>query len=251
MKKIISICAIIIVAAIVVTVFTACGSGKNDKATTTAAATTTDIYAQNNTDVVIGELTIEVREDKGIVYNNGSEFRTLIYPKGKNTPFNLEYAKEHYDLIDLNFDGNIDAYIAVADDNGVIYYYCWLYNATTTQFDYNPHLSSYNNISVDSEEQVIYAVGYNAEGRKVISKYMWENGIPVFVESFGIDEDIPENIEQSANNNTIGDKPNSGKPVVGTTEPSGTTGETKPLLTTEPNSGGGIVLVDPTEEVWY
>lgn len=249
MKKIISLCSIIVITALFVTMFAACGGADND---TTTVPTTAAGGENVNPDVVeIGKLTLKVNENEAVVYNDGEEFRKLIYPKNYRVEFDYDYAKEHYDLIDLNFDGNLDAYIAVADEDGLIYFYCFLYNATTTQFDYNSHLSAFNNISVDSAEQLIYAVGYTDDGRKVISKYNWENGIPVFVEAFGADEDIPEEVEQSAGSNTIGDKPHVDDPAEEDTTASGSAGETKPLLTTEPNNQGGIVLVDPTEEQWY
>lgn len=251
MKKIISVCSLIIVAAILVTVFTACGTDKGDGTTTTTAPSTTGVQK-----VEIGELTLTVNESNAVVLNNGQTFQTLSYPQGKGTPFALEYAKDHYDFVDINFDGNLDLYIAVAEEDGVIYYYCWLYNATTCVFDYSVSLSALTNISIDSAEQLIYAVGISNDGKKVISSYTWVNGVLTFIESYGAEEDIPEDIQQSANNNTIGNKPNSEKPVTdnSTTAPAGNAGTadtTKPLLTTEPNTGSGIVLVDPTDEVWY
>ncbi len=251
MKKIISICALIIVAAIVVTVFTACGSGKNDKATTTAAATTTNIDAQNN--VVVSGLSLKINETSADVYNDGVLIQTLKYPQGKGTPFSFEYAKEHYGFLDMNFDGEYDVYIAVADDDGIIYYYCWLYNATAKEFQYSPALSDLKNISVDGAEQIILAIGFDSEGNKVISKYTFVNGSLSFIEKFNETDEIPEDIVENMDNNAIGNKPVEGTPSVDTSEPvtDNTTGETKPLLTTEPNSGGGIVLVDPTDEVWY
>lgn len=249
MKKIISICSLIVVAALVVTVFTACGS---DKKTDTNKNTTTTAAGVQNAEVVIGELTLKVNETNAEVFNDGKLFQTLSFPENKATPFSYDYAKEHYDFVDLNFDGNLDVYIAVADDDGIIYFYCWLYNATKKTFDYSIALSALTNISVDSAEQFLYAIGYDAEGNKVVSKYTFENGSLKFVESFNESDDIPEDVDQNVNNNTIGDKPNTGKPSTGdTTAPSGSTVETKPPLTTEYNPGNGIIIVDPTDEQWY
>ena len=133
MKKIISICSLIIVAALVVTVFTACGS-KPETDTTSTTKVAADNSGQNNANVVIGTLTLKVNENNAEVYNDGALLQVLTYPQGKGTPFSYEYAKEHYGLVDMNFDGETDVYIAVADDEGVIYYYCWLYNATAKEF---------------------------------------------------------------------------------------------------------------------
>ena len=244
MKKIISICSLIVIAALVVTVFTACGGDDNATTSTTSPATTTN-------EVVIGTLTLTVNETNAVVYNDGVLFQTLTFPQGKGTPFVFEYAKEHFDFIDMNFDGNLDVYIAVADDEGTIHYYCWLYNATTKVFDYSISLSGLTNISVNAAEQLIFAIGYDTDGNKVISKYTFENGSLKFLESYNEADEIPEDIDQNVNNNSIGDKPTTGGSATGgTTAPSGTNGTTKPLLTTQPQSGG-IVLVDPTEEVWY
>lgn len=250
MKKIISLCSLIIVAAIVVTVFTACG-GKTDTATTTSK--TTAVADQNNADVVIGVLTLKVNETNAEVYNDGVLLQTLKYPQGKGTPFSYDYAKEHYGFLDMNFDGEYDIYIAVADDEGVIYYYCWLYNATAKEFQYSAALSDLENISVNNAEQFILAIDYDAEGNKVVSKYTFVNGILSLVEAYNESEDIPEDIVDDMSNNAIGDKPVEGTPSVDASKPvtDNTTGETKPLLTTEPNTGSGVILVDPTEEIWY
>lgn len=252
MKKIISICLLIVVVTLVVTVFTACG-GKSESDTTTTTKVAADNAGQNNKDVVIGTLTLKVNETNAEVYNDGALLQVLSYPKGKGTPFSYDYAKEHYGFADMNFDGETDVYIAVADDEGVIYYYCWLYNASAKEFQYSISLSALTNISVDSAEQLVFAIGFDANGNKVISKYTFVNGSLSFIESFNESEDIPEDIEQNVNNNTIGDKPVADNTVTDTSKPvtDGTTGETKPLLTTEPNNGNGIVLVDPTDEVWY
>lgn len=243
MKKIISVCSLIIIAALVVTVFTACGGEEGGTPTTTAPASTTN-------EVVIGTLTLTVNEANAVVYNDGTLFQTLAYPQGKGTPFVYEYAKEHYDFIDLNFDGNLDVYIAVADDEGTIHYYCWLYNATTKVFDYSISLSALTNISVNSAEQLVFSVGFDSDGNKVVSKYTFSNGSLTFIEAYNEADEIPEDVDQNVNDNVIGDKPATGGSVTGTTAPSGANGTTKPLLTTEPNAGG-IIIVDPTEDVWY
>lgn len=243
MKKIISICSLIVIAALMVTVFTACGEEEGGIPTTTAPVTTTG-------EVVIGTLTLTVNEADAVVYNDGVLFQTLSYPQGKGTPFVYEYAKEHYDFIDLNFDGNRDIYIAVADDEGTIHYYCWLYNATTKVFDYSISLSALTNISVNAAEQLVFSVAFDSDGNKVISKYTFVNGSLTFVEAYNEADEIPEDVDRNVSDNAIGDKPAAGESVTDTTAPTDTNGTTKPLLTTEPN-GGSIILVDPTEDVWY
>ena len=155
-------------------IHTICGSGKNDK-----AATTTNIDAQNN--VVVSGLSLKVNETSADVYNDGVLLQILKYPQGMGTPFSFEYAKEHYGFLDMNFDGEYDVYIAVADDDGIIYYYCWLYNATAKEFQYSPALSALKNISVDGAEQIILAIHFDSEGNKVISKYTFVNGSLIYL----------------------------------------------------------------------
>ena len=106
--------------------------------------------AQNN--VVVNGLSLKVNETSADVYNDGVLLQTLKFPQGMGTPFSFEYAKEHYGFLDMNFDGEYDVYIAVADVDGIIYYYCWLYNATAKEFQYSPALSDLKNISVDGAD---------------------------------------------------------------------------------------------------
>lgn len=260
MKRIISVCSVILAFALFVTVFAACNKDKADDTSTTTVPQVADG----------GEYTLDVAEDKATVMKGSSVFQELSYPVGIGYAFDLEYAREHYEFVDMNFDGNADLYLAVSNVDGVISYYCWLFNATENRFDYSASLSALKNISVDSEEQLILSK-VNYEGVDKVSTYNWVDGVLTYVETFGEEgATIPQKIEQSYSGNTIGETSKTEKTTAqntdktssqGTTKGQSSSGSssqttkpqtTKPLLTTTSPANNGIELL-PTEpdDGWY
>lgn len=267
MKKIVSICAVILSVALLITVFAACGKNEG---TDTPESTTAEA-------VVEGDYSLEVTATKAIVKKGDSVFQELSYPNGIGYEFDLEYAKEHYEFLDMNFDGNLDLYLAVCKVDNVINYYCWLYNATDNRFEYSPILSELKNISIDPYEQLVLSK-YYYNGVEKVSSYEWVDGKLQLKETYG-DEGvtIPQSIVQSYTDNAIGEVSNSEKTTTQATTkaPEGaepTTGSqgsqggsiadnktttapktTKPLLTTTSPANQGIELLPsaPSNDGWY
>ncbi len=201
MKKNYSVIALIIALCVLVTAFTACNKDKVDSKDDTSVS---DIVSASGYSAVINETNAVISKD-------GKEFQTVEYPQNIGHAFDFKYAKEHYEFIDMNFDGDEDFYIAVSNVDGVISYYAWIYNATAKKFEHSSYLSMLKNISVDSIEQLILSET-EFEGGRQISVYTWDNGQLVFNEKYNEnDGDIPENVTSSFNDNKIGEVSNSEK----------------------------------------
>ena len=195
MKKIIALCSVLVALAVVVTMFTACGDKTEDETTTT---TTTE------SNVEIGGVTIEVGTDAAVIKEDGFVVQTLKYPKDSDVKFDLEYAKEHYEFIDLNFDGVEDFYIAVSSEKGIINYYCWLYNETSKLYEYSKDLSALKNISVDADQHLIVSKLVDGNSEK-ISCYKWVDGVLTLDKTYDSAKDeIPEDVTNAVTNNSIG-----------------------------------------------
>ena len=255
MKKIISLCSVILVFALMITVFTACGD--NTEENTTAQASGNMIAAEGYS-VVVGEAS-------ATVYKDGKEFQVLKYPVNSGAAVNLEYASKNNAFIDMNFDGVHDLYIAISNSNGVISYHCWLYNVTADKFDYSVILSALQNISVDAENHRILSKSV-VGGVEHIFSYRWVDGQLRFDTDYNTEDgDIPEEVTQVVNDNAIGDaaqttkapdktdnkKPdkNNGNKEETTKKPSSsdnktTTKANKPAntTTTAPNVNNGLVI---------
>ena len=264
MKKIVSICAVVLSLALLFTVFTACG--KKGEGTTDAST---------QAPVADGEYSIDITEAKAVVKKGDTVFQELSYPSGIGYEFDLAYAKEHYEFIDMNFDGNLDLYIAVSKVDDVINYYCWLYNATANKFDFSASLSALKNISVDPYEQLVLSKTYY-NGAEKVSTYEWVDGVLQLKDIYGNEgETIPQEVVQSYNDNTIGETSSSNKTTSSnattqsqatpaTTAHGGSNGgasenktttapkTTKPLLTTtSPVNGIELYTGDPENDQWY
>ncbi len=271
MKKIIAICSLILCVALLVTAFSSCDGKKDD-----VSNKESESYVASITN---GEFsfTAEVGEKSTVIKNNGQVYQTLNYPINPGYPFDYNYAKERSQFIDMNFDGQPDFYIAVSAEAETIYYFCWLFNATTKQFDYSVSLSGLTNISVDAENHVIYSTFKYRDTTKIVS-YRWVDGQLKNDEIFDTSSDtIPVEVTEGAKENAIGTvtkpaltttkpKPteDNKKPTkdnntsTGTTANSGgsstsTTAEDKPLntTTTEPQTGGIQVETGNIDEGWF
>ena len=240
MKKIITLCSLLVCLALLITVFTACGDNTEDTATTTEAY----IASVENEEF---SFTAEVGEKETIIKNNGEAYQTLKYPVNAGYPFDYKYAKERSQFIDMNFDGQFDFYIAVSAEAETIYYYCWLFNATTKKFDFSVPLSGLTNISVDSDTHTIYSTYVFGDTTKVVS-YKWVNGSLVNADEYdNVSDTIPPEVTQAVSNNAIGNvarpqlttkpqpKPNSGSQT-DNTKPQG--GNQSAGTTAPPTTGG-------------
>ncbi|MBR4287117.1 MAG: hypothetical protein IKT55_05385 [Clostridia bacterium] len=261
MKKIFALCSLIICVSLVLTVFVSCGKGeKNDP---------TDANESNVVSVTNGEFVFnaEVGAESTVIKNNGEEYQTLNYPTNAGYPFDLAYAQSHAEFKDMNFDGQPDFYIAVSVNGETIYYYCWLFNATTKKFDFSVSLSGLTNISVDSDNQVIYSTN-TASGEVKIVAYVWANGQLTLKEVYDNEDDtIPPEVTEAAQQNAIGTVT---KPAKTTSTPAEkttkadknnsssdgsttTTKQNKPLntTTTAPGRDGIEVLTGNINDGWY
>lgn len=258
MKKITMLCSVLVALALIVTMFTACGDKSEDETTTTTVENQSATIDENGFTVEIGDTQATVKKD-------GKEFQVLKYPNNPNIVFDKAYAEEHNEFLDMNFDGQPDFYIAVSSVNGDINYYCWLYNATTNQFDYSIILSALKNISVDAENHRILSTT-NKDGSSIVFSYHWVDGDLVLEKKYD-DSTVPEEITKVVEENAIGtDKPTT-KPSSGSKETTqktdkpantqtaeSTTKVNKPAntTTTKPYISDGVQLgTGDMDEGWY
>ncbi len=261
MKKIFALCSLIICVSLVLTVFVSCGKDdKNDPTDTNES----NVVSVTNGDFVF---TAEVGAENTVIKNNGEEYQTLNYPSNAGYAFDLAYAKSHAEFTDMNFDGQPDFYIAVSVNGDTIYYYCWLFNATSKKFDFSVSLSGLTNISVDADNQVIYSTNAT-NGEVKIAAYVWANGQLTLKEVYDNEEDtIPPEVTEAAQQNAIGTvtKPEKTTSVANKTtkedknntstnnDSSTTTKENKPLntTTTAPRMNGVEVQSGDINDGWY
>ena len=247
MRKIIALCSVLVALAVVVTMFTACGDKTEGETTTTTT----------ESNVEVGSVTVEIGTDAAVIKEDGFVIQTLKYPKDSDVKFDIEYAKEHYEFIDFNFDGVNDFYIAVSSENGIINYYCWLYNETSKFYEYSKDLSALKNISVDAEKHLIVAKIADGNSEK-ISCYKWVDGVLTLDKTYDSSKDeIPEDVTNAVTNNSIGvnknpetnkvetTKKNSSESKETTKKQNNTNDTTKKPLnttTTQAQQQGGVVL---------
>lgn len=249
MKKIISLCLVVLSLAIVVTAFTACGDKTEDNTTTTTEAASVEKSG----------FSVKIEETQAVVKKDGKEFQTLKFPINAGMKFDLAYATKNNAFIDMNFDGEPDFYVAISAENGVINYYCWLYNATTKQFDYSVILSALKNISIDADNHRVLS-SVKVDGEDHIFSYKWVDG-QLLLDTDYSDENggIPEDVTNAASNNAIGtDKTTSAnggnKETAKNESDTDKTTNKKPAntTTTAPNKNNGVVLeTGNPNEGWY
>ncbi len=262
MKKIFALCSLIICVSLVLTIFVSCGKGDENEPTD---ANESNVVSVTNGDFAF---TAEIGAENTVIKNNGEEYQTLNYPTNAGYAFDLAYAKSHAEFKDMNFDGQPDFYIAVSVNGDTIYYYCWLFNATSKKFDFSVSLSGLTNISVDTDNQVIYSTN-TANGEVKIVAYVWANGQLSLKEVYDeVEDTIPPEVTEAAQQNAIGtvtkpEKTTSAAPAKTTKEDKNnssqadnsttTTKENKPLntTTTAPDKGGIEVLTGDINDGWY
>lgn len=197
MKKISAFCAVILAVSVIITAFSACGGKTNDDTTAPGKEKVTATID----DVVFSA---EVGSESVVIKKSDEVFQTLTYPKNPGFAIDVDYASKHYEFIDMNFDGQVDFYVAIGTDGTNVYYFCWLYNATTNQFDYSVSLSGLANISVDSENQKILSTVYRDDSTSIVS-YHWVNGALEYENEYTTENGtFPAEITEAAKKNEIG-----------------------------------------------
>ncbi len=203
MKKIITLCSLILTLAIVVTAFTACGDNKDNDTTT----------GNDSSVSVDAGFVAEIGESEAVIKSGSEVYQTLKYPINSGMKFDKTYAEKNNAFLDMNFDGEPDFYIAISSDNGVINYFCWLYNATTKKFDYSVILSALKNISIDSDYHRVLS-NLTVDGEQHILSYKWVDGQLLLDTDYNdAESEIPEDITKVVEDNAIGlEKPTTSTP---------------------------------------
>lgn len=248
MKKIITLCAVVLALAFIVTAFTACKNKPQEETTTTTQS-----------ESVKEGFYVVIDATKAVVKKDGKDYQTLKFPLNTGMKFDLDYATKNNAFIDMNFDGEPDFYIAISSDAGVINYYCWLYNATTKEFDYSVILSALKNISIDADNHRVLS-SVKVDGVDHVFSYKWVDGQLLLDTDYSDDNGgIPEDVTNVANDNAIGtDKTTSANSNKETTKNNSdnktTTSAKKPAntTTTAPNKPQGIVVETGNPNAgWY
>ena len=228
MKKIITLSAVILMVAIIVTSFASCNGKKEDDISTT----TTTENAQSSIEV----FNAEIKEDEAVIKKGDKVIQTLSYPVNFGHEFAMDYAEKHY------------AFIAVNSKDGVISYYCWIYNATPDAYEFSGLLSTLKNISVDSEKQLILSKTVK-DGVTNIVAYHWVDGELVIKETYNDkDAEIPEEITKVVEENAIGtDKPATEKNEKEETTKKNNSGSSDNKTTTKVNKPANTTTTTPNE----
>lgn len=255
MKKIISLCCIILSVSILLVCFASCESKKGEDALTSISASSSES---------VKGFSVEIEETKAVVKKDGKEFQTLMYPVNFGVSVDMEYAAKNNEFIDMNFDGEPDFYIAVSSVDGVIRYFCWLYNVTDQKFDYSVILSELTNISVDDVNQRILSK-VTRDGVEHVYSYKWVDGNLILDTDYNTDNGgIPAEVTQAVSDGAIGvEKTTSPNSEKGTSDKNSsdsnntvsTTKAKKPAntTTTAPNKNEGVVLGEGKLDAdgWY
>ncbi len=140
-----------------------------------------------------------------IEFYNGDELIQIDkYPDSKLYDFDFEYAKEHIEFKDINFDGKTDACLAISKNGEVIKFMCWLWE--NERFVYNKELSALTSISVDSDNKQIIAVDFTKDESEYVN-YKWVEGVLTEVSRYKVNApDVPAEVIEAVENNAVGIK---------------------------------------------
>lgn len=245
-KKLVSIG--IVVLTIVVVIIIAATSGGNEEPEVIPSDTTTSTNTVIGNDVIFG-YSAEVLENALKVYRDDIFVQELKYPTDHAGEFVLDYAKNHISFIDMNFDGKEDICLTVSASGEKYAYYCWIYDTTKDEFQYNETLSSLTSISVDNENKQVISTE-EKDGKKVYVIYEWKDGEFKKIETqTKAPTAVKDNVLGSTSSGSTTARPDKNQ---GTSNNSGLSGVIVPEATNPQGSSGGIVVATENKnEIWY
>ena len=240
-KKILAASVAVLLLASCIVLFAACGKKEGGE--------TTEPVSESTGEVVEKGFSAEINEKTLEVYKDGVPFQSINYLENKIDTVNLDFAKEHIEFIDLNFDGQDDICLSISEKKGVISHVCWLYDVKKSSFVFSEELSALKNISVDAQEKQIISETVGEE-KSVLTCYEWKEGKLTEVKKLDSDsESVPEPVKDAISKNSLGTKKSDGKsttaapvkPSEKTTKPANTkptqpAKPTKPAKPTQPAS---------------
>ncbi len=199
----------------------------------------------------------EVKSYELDVYNGDEAFQTLEYPSDRRLEVDLDFAKKHIELVDLNFDGFEDICLAIKKDGNSIKYFCWLFDGEAEKFEYSEELSALTTISVNAEKkQIISSV--TESGKTGYTCYEWENGTLKKVDTLESEDNrVPSDVSEAVKNNTLGEKENTVEPPKtasteknneSTTKKTSNTDSSKTETTTKNNTSSSTATQKTTEK---
>ncbi len=157
-------------------------------------------------DEIIEGYSAEVFDTYIEIYDGDELIQKEEYPEDKNAEFDIDYAKEHIEFVDVNFDGNEDLCLAINAKKTVISYYCWLYDTESGKFVFSDELSKLKTISLNEEKHQIISVE-TKKGKDIYVCYEWVDGKLTKVKSIDADSpDVPVEIIEAVENNSVGVK---------------------------------------------
>lgn len=155
----------------------------------------------------------EVKATELVIYNSDETFQTLTYPEDRLSSIDVEYAKKHIELVDLDFDGFLDVCLAVKKDGSSISYLCWLFEKGEKRFNYSNELSELTTISLNKDKKQIISSVTDESGNTQYVFYTWENGKLQKSEELKSDDNrVPSDVSEAVKNNTVGEKENTIEP---------------------------------------
>lgn len=162
------------------------------------------VIGNKNKNLPVNTYSAEVHSEYIEFFDGDELIQVDRYPEGVINYVDFEYAKEHIEFVDLDFDGKLDACLAISKNNNVIKYVCWI--NTDGRFVYNKELSKLTTISVDDKNKEIIAVNYSENGDEYVV-YIWENGILTEKSRMKTDSpDVPAEIVEAVQNKSVGNK---------------------------------------------
>ena len=245
MKRFIAIGLSLVLVACLAVTLSSCKS--KDNGDTTDTTSTTEAAAAES------KHTADVGEKSLIVYKNGEQFQELSYVEGDDS-FDLEYAKQHIEFVDMNFDGELDICLATHTTAYAVCYYCWLYDAATGKFVYSEDLSALTTISVDNEDKQIISLVHESAAKSYYVCYEWKDGKLTEVKKMDVDDkDIPQSVSNAVTDNTLGTKVNASTTSRNDSNTSSktTTKKAGGNTTTTKKSGGVQIVTGGMDDGWF
>ncbi|MBR2875715.1 MAG: hypothetical protein IKC01_01105 [Clostridia bacterium] len=175
----------------------------------------TDVTVEETENIAAGKVnggySAELTADSLKVYKDEVFVQELLIPENKKTALVLEFAQNHINFKDLNFDGNEDICVSIVSTIDGFEYCCWIFDTEKGEFVYNETLSSLSAITIDETNKQIVSKETNADGEEIYIIYEWNNGDFVKIEEKNEKPDSAEEsiIGSQSSNATTSRKPSS------------------------------------------